>query len=572
MPVELTIVESVTELETTVTEVILESATTPGPAGPGVAAGGDEGQVLAKASDDDYDTEWVDMSGGPGGGAPTDATYLVTTANGDLDAEVVVGATPGGELGGTWASPTVDATHSGSSHASVQAAAEATAAGALSAHEADTTGIHGIADTSALLDTGDIGSTVQPNDSDLTAIAALTTTSFGRGLLELANSAALLSAAGAQASDADLTAIAGLTPTNDDVVQRKAGAWTNRSMAQLIADLAALGTTFQPLDSDLTAIAALTTTSFGRGLLAEASAASVRATLDLEAGTDFPSLSTFNDHSARHESGGSDAIKLDDLAAPDDNTDLNVSTSLHGLAPKITGSDGDVLTKSGSSAVWSTPSGGAPDPIFDVFGTPTAASYEFNGSDLAGMTALRTADVLDEDSIIPGHLYIRDDGSGWVGAYDGAFSTPYTAIAFLADVRGSQNDGRKAGIFYAEASPGNMDLLILGNGSRQIWAEHSDQPDGTGSGNITASDISNVEPPIYLALRLNSGTDVDFLYSHNGYVWRKLVDSRNPVSAESFGSVSAVGLAISGSAGLHSAAFGFLRVWSSALSFPGELA
>ena len=69
-------------------------------------------------------------------GAPADATYLVTTANATLSAEVVVGATPGGELGGTWGSPTVDATHSGSSHAAVQAAAEATAAAALSAHEA----------------------------------------------------------------------------------------------------------------------------------------------------------------------------------------------------------------------------------------------------------------------------------------------------------------------------------------------------------------------------------------------------------------------------------------------------
>jgi len=64
---------------------------------------------------------------GGGGGAPTDATYLVTTAHDDLSGEVVVGATPGGELGGTWASPTVDAVHSGSSHAQVQEAAEATA-------------------------------------------------------------------------------------------------------------------------------------------------------------------------------------------------------------------------------------------------------------------------------------------------------------------------------------------------------------------------------------------------------------------------------------------------------------
>jgi len=43
-----------------------------------------------------------------GGGAPTDADYLVGTANGTLSAEIVVGTSPGVELGGTWASPTID--------------------------------------------------------------------------------------------------------------------------------------------------------------------------------------------------------------------------------------------------------------------------------------------------------------------------------------------------------------------------------------------------------------------------------------------------------------------------------
>lgn len=136
-------------------------------------------------------------------------------------------------------------------------------AAAVAAHEADTTSVHGIADTSLLA----LAANVQPLDSDLTAIAALTTTSFGRGLLELANAAALLAAAGAQASDSDLTAIAGLSPSNDDVVQRKGGAWTNRTIAQLLADLAAAGTTFQPLDSDLTALAALATNAAGRSAL-----------------------------------------------------------------------------------------------------------------------------------------------------------------------------------------------------------------------------------------------------------------------------------------------------------------
>jgi len=41
--------------------------------------------------------------------------------------------------------------------------------------------------------------------------------------------------------------------------------------------------------------------------------AEVKADLDLEAGTDFPALATFNDHSARHEDGGADEISLTGL-------------------------------------------------------------------------------------------------------------------------------------------------------------------------------------------------------------------------------------------------------------------
>lgn len=73
---------------------------------------------------------------------------------------------------------------------------------------------------------------LQPLDSDLTSIAALTTTSYGRALLELANQAALV----------------------------------------------ALLPSYQPLDSDLTSIAALTTTSYGRALLTLADAAGFTAT------------------------------------------------------------------------------------------------------------------------------------------------------------------------------------------------------------------------------------------------------------------------------------------------------
>ena len=47
---------------------------------------------------------------------PIDANYITGSANSSLTGEIAAGTAPGGELGGTWASPTVDSTHSGSAH------------------------------------------------------------------------------------------------------------------------------------------------------------------------------------------------------------------------------------------------------------------------------------------------------------------------------------------------------------------------------------------------------------------------------------------------------------------------
>lgn len=85
--------------------------------------------------------------------------FLVGTATGALSGEIAVGTTPGGELGNTWASPTVDASHSGSTHAATQAAAEATASSALATHEADTTSAHKLDDLAAPDDNTDLNAT-----------------------------------------------------------------------------------------------------------------------------------------------------------------------------------------------------------------------------------------------------------------------------------------------------------------------------------------------------------------------------------------------------------------------------
>lgn len=75
--------------------------------------------------------------------------------------------------------------------------------------------------------------------AQLLARANHTGTQLATTISDFATAAdARITAANLQAADADLTAIAGLSPSNDDILQRKTGSWTNRTPAQVKTDLA----------------------------------------------------------------------------------------------------------------------------------------------------------------------------------------------------------------------------------------------------------------------------------------------------------------------------------------------
>lgn len=120
-------------------------------------------------------------------------------------------------------------------------------------------------------------------------------------------------------------------------------------------------------------------------------------------------------HASTHQAGGSDAIRLDDLAAAEDNTDLNATTSMHGLLPKLSGSAGDVLKGDGT---WGTGGSGAPtDATYIVQTAHAGLSAEQALASLAtgvvkvttGTGVLSTA-VANTDYAAASHVTRHQDG------------------------------------------------------------------------------------------------------------------------------------------------------------------
>jgi hypothetical protein len=160
-----------------------------------------------------------------------------------------------------------------------------------------------------LLTTVAAAAAYQPLDSDLTAIAALSTTVFGRALLALADASALRTVAAlGTAATADTGTGAANVPTITQADAR-----------------------YQPLDSDLTAIAALSTTAFGRSLLASADAAALRT---------LAALGTIATQDANNVSISGGAITgITDLAVADGGTGASTAANARTNLGLVIGTD-----------------------------------------------------------------------------------------------------------------------------------------------------------------------------------------------------------------------------------------
>ena len=109
-------------------------------------------------------------------------------------------------------------------------------------------------------------------------------------------------------------------------------------------------------------------------------------------------------HATTHKSGGSDPIKLDELAAPTDITTLNATTALHGLLPKLGGGTTNFLRADGT---WAAPGGGS-SPL-----TTKGDVYTFSTVD-ARLPVGTDGQVLKADSAETTGLKWATAGSGSV--------------------------------------------------------------------------------------------------------------------------------------------------------------
>jgi hypothetical protein len=470
MSATINIVETTTELGVEVVEVTVTDASAPGPAGPGVPTGGTDGQVLTKASGTDYDTAWEDATGG---GAPDDVDYLVGTASGDLSAEIVVGTSPGGELGGTWAAPTVDATHSGSSHAAVQAAAEATAAAALSAHVTDTEDAHdasaiSIADAGNDFTATDVEGALAELQADHEADATALSDHIADTSAAHAASAIAFTPDGSIAATTVQAAIVevrdeaggGGAPTDVDYLVGTAsgglsaeivvgtspggelgGTWasptvdaTHSGSSHASVQAAAEATAAAALDAhvtdatdahDASAISVDSTTLSGTGTTVQASLEEIDNLLD--------------DHSARHENGGADEISLAGLdGTPAELTNhLNDTSAAH--AASAISADSTTLVGTGTDvqAVLEELDNGIADHLADSSAAHAASAISADSTTLVG-TGTDVQAVLEElDNGIADHLADTSDAhdaSAISVADSGTFYTATDVEGVLAEI------------------------------------------------------------------------------------------------------------------------------------------
>ena len=236
-----------------------------------------------------------------------------------------------------------------------------------------------------------------------------------------------------------------------------------------------------------------------------------------------PSFMTPSAHAATHVSGGSDAVKLDDLAVPDDNTDLNVSSARHGLFPKLPGGSTNFFREDGT---WQ-PGGEANTASNSTSGTGTGLIFKIKtGVDLvfkrikAGSTKITISNDTDDitlDVAIPyeatpanikmdgtqavgvlntsargDHVHPTDTSrEASIGTKNTAFNKNYGTVATDVKINGTQAVGSVDAVARIDhVHPTDTGREAANANIQTHIGVVSGNPHGTSDANLTTTDIT----------------------------------------------------------------------------------
>lgn len=214
-------------------------------------------------------------------------------------------------------------------------------------------------------------------------------------------------------------------------------------------------------------------TSSQKGL---ATAAQITKLDGIATGADVTGSNPPQAHASSHQSGGSDAIKLDDLATPDDNTDLDVSTSAHGLAPKLPNDSTKYLNGVGS---WAVPAGGSATYV-PKGGNTIKVGYKDSDEITISAGVCHLDDDVDDTAQVCATAFDKSVGSLSANTWYFVYIDPDTDDVVAADeiqisstaptydvskrgwYHGTNTDWRCIGIFYSDASSYVLPFTTIG--------------------------------------------------------------------------------------------------------------
>jgi len=169
-------------------------------------------------------------------------------------------------------------------------------------------------------------------------------------------------------------------------------------------------------------------------------------------------------HQASHNSGGSDALKLDDLAAADDNTDLNSTTSAHGLLPKLGGGSTNFLRADGT---WAAPSTGG-NPEFGSDFSQASSDGESTTSSTTPQQKLRltTGTLTSGETYRIGYSYEFNHNSGSTSTNQRVqINDTITIMEQLVEIQDTTNYHAVGGFYYYTGAGSTINIDL------DYWAE-----------------------------------------------------------------------------------------------------